>query len=95
MEREKRCRKSAHAAHALRSQWVVGHRFQFAAHMTLTGEDGEPIQAFIWRVVGAPGVGGFDAAMREVQGRWMGEDACADNPEACAALVEALDLQDE
>ena len=84
---------STHASCVQRLQWVVGRRFQYVAHMTLAGEEGEPIQAFIWRVVGALPVGGYHAALEDVRERWMGEDACADNPEACAALVEALDLQ--
>ena len=59
-----------------------------ACHVCLRSQT---IQAFIWRVVGSPTPGGYDAALDEVQKRWMGEDACADNPAACDALVESLD----
>ena len=38
-----------------------------------------------------PLVRGFDAALAEVEEHWTGEDACADNERACAALLQALD----
>ncbi|KAL1495580.1 hypothetical protein AB1Y20_016941 [Prymnesium parvum] len=75
-------------------KWVVGDRFRFVALMTVRGEDDEAIQAFIWQVVGVPLTGGFHAALQDVQQHWMGEDACADNPAACAALVEAIDAKE-
>lgn len=55
----------------------------------------QAIHAFIWRVVGLPLQGGVDAALQDVQQHWMGEDACAENPVACAALVEVLDSLEE
>ena len=73
-------------------KWLVGRRFRFAAHATLPGEDegGEPIQAFIWQLVGAPRDANIERA--EVELQWMGDDACGDNPEACDALMSALGM---
>ena len=32
----------------------------------------------------------FDAAVSDIEERWSGEDACADNEAACHALLHAL-----
>lgn len=76
-------------------KWLVGNRFAFEALMPVTGEEGERIHAMIWRVEGEPPVGGFDSAMVDVELHWTGEDACADNPPACVALLAALDEDGE
>ena len=73
-------------------KWVVGERFEFVDLVTVAGEasSAEPIHAFIWRVVGAVSDGEF--ALHDIEARWMGEDACGDDPHACDALMRALGL---
>ena len=70
-------------------KFLVGPRFAFEALLPVEGAEGEPIHAFVWRVQGAPAES-YDAALQEVAADWMGEDACAQNPEACEALLAAL-----
>ena len=87
-------------------KWLVGDRFSFEALITIPGgeddgtaEDGgmgdEQINAFLWRVVGQPPRGGQAVALADIEARWMGDDACADQPGACEALVRALGLEDD
>ena len=74
-------------------KWLVGERFLFEDLLTVRGENDEPIHAHIWRVVGKPSGRGqrcFDAAVSDIEERWSGEDACADNEAACHALLHAL-----
>lgn len=69
--------------------------FEFEAIVVADGtatEEGEAIHSFIWRVRGSPLTGGYAQALADVQERWLGEDACADSPDACQALAEALGI---
>lgn len=74
-------------------KFLVGDRYQFEALLPVTGADGEQICAFFWRV-GLPPADSYDAALEDVETRWMGEDACEDNPEACEALLAAIGDED-
>ena len=49
----------------------------------------------MWRLTGAPRSAEVERA--EIEREWSGEDACADNPDACAALMRSLgiDLEDD
>lgn len=74
-------------------KWLVGERFRFEDLTTVRGENDELIHVHIWRVVGPPPAGGYEAALVEVDEHWAGEDACADNERACQALLAALGEQ--
>ena len=80
-------------------KWLVGDRFSFLDLLVVDGTEAtdEPINVFLWSVQGAPQKGGQAAALEDINARWMGEDACADDPDACAALMSALgfDLEEE
>ena len=84
---------------ATTDKWLVGDRFSFLDLMVVDGQDtaDEPINVFLWAVHGLPNSSGEAASLAEINARWMGEDACADNPDACAALMSALgfDLEEE
>lgn len=75
-------------------KWLVGERFVFDALLPIVGEDGERIYAMVWRVVGeAAGPGGFDMSLEEIEANWSGEDACADNPPACDAMLQTIEAE--
>ena len=70
-------------------KFLVGPRFTFEALLPVEGSAGEAIHAFVWRVSGSQ-ADSYDEELRTVLSDWMGEDACAQNPEACEALLAAL-----
>lgn len=88
-------------------KWLVGSRFEFADMLIVQGEEGpeDKIRCFIWRVKGEIPVGalGQDSDGRagvalvaerlaRINDEWMDEeDACSQNPEACAMLLESLE----
>ena len=71
-------------------KWLVGDRFHFETLITVSGENDESIQAHLWRVVGAPVSGGFEAALVHIDEHWADDDACKTNERACHALLAAL-----
>mmetsp|Transcript_15586 Transcript_15586/g.40309 ORF Transcript_15586/g.40309 Transcript_15586/m.40309 type:complete len:280 (+) Transcript_15586:160-999(+) len=70
-------------------KFLVGDRFIFEAMLPVPGSDGETIHVFIWRVRG-PQAPDYASALADVNARWMGEDACAQNEAACEALMAVL-----
>lgn len=70
-------------------KFLVGPRFTFEALLPVEGSAGEAIHAFVWRVSG-PQADSYDEELHTVLSDWMGEDACAQNPKACEALLAAL-----
>ena len=90
-------------------KWLVGPRFEFADMITVMGEEGpeDKIRCFIWRVKGDVPVGalGQDSEgragvalvadlLKRFNDDWMDEeDACSQNPEACALLLESLESE--
>jgi hypothetical protein len=58
------------------------------------GAEGEPIHAFLWRVVGPP-TGDYEATQRYIFEHWMSDDACSQNQAACEALLALLGDDDE
>ena len=75
---------------------LVGPRFVFEAMLTVQGEDEyETIHSFVWRVSGPPAES-YEMALQELyDSGWMDDDACAQSPEACKALLAALGESDE
>jgi hypothetical protein len=90
-------------------KWLVGRRFRFADMLVVQGEEGpeDKIRCFIWKVVGdvpvrgtgrdkegKAGVALVAEELAEIQTIWMAdEDACSQNPEACAMLLESLERE--
>ena len=88
-------------------KWLVGRRFEFVDMLRIQGEEGpeDVIRAFIWRVKGdvpvanleqdgegRAGVSVVAAELEEITREWMDEeDACSQNAEACAAMLESLE----
>ena len=55
----------------------------------------ETIHSFVWRVSGPPAES-YEMALQELyDSGWMDDDACAQSPEACKALLAALGESDE
>lgn len=75
-------------------KFLVGERFVFEQLLPVEGAEGERIHAFVWRVHGSPSQN-YLSAIRMVEEVWMGEDACAQNEEACAALLAVLGEEEE
>eukprot|EP00966_Prymnesium_polylepis_P112382 2599751-Prymnesium_polylepis.1 len=75
--------------------FLVGDRFKFAPPLVLAkGAGGEPIQCFVWRVIGEPAPS-YETAYSDVMARWMGDDPCEHNEEACEAIFEALEAMED
>ena len=88
-------------------KWLVGRRFEFVDMLRIQGEEGpeDIIRAFIWRLKGdvpvasaeqdgegRAGVSVVAAELEEINREWMDEeDACSQNGEACAAMLESLE----
>lgn len=88
-------------------KWLVGRRFEFVDMVIIEGEEGpeDVIRAFIWKLKGEvpvrlaqggeAGEGGLKVVkqeLEEIMRDWMDdEDACSQNPDACAAMLTSLE----
>ena len=90
-------------------KWLVGDRFEFVDMLLVQGEEGpeDRIRAFLWRARGEvpvasakrdergrSGVAVVAETLARIREEWMDEeDACSQNPEACAAMLESLESE--
>jgi SAM-dependent methyltransferase len=90
-------------------KWLVGDRFEFVDMLLVQGEEGpeDQIRAFLWRARGEvpvasakqdergrSGVAVVAETLARIREEWMDEeDACSQNPEACAAMLESLESE--